>query len=74
MAPTTMMIEGRRRVKTDKKDAATIAKALAFRSYSPVHIPSAEDEQVKKVYPNEDRPSIVSQENQATDFSLLSSP
>lgn len=48
IAPTTMMIEGRKRVKTDKKDAAQIAKALAFRGYQSVHIPTDEDEQVKE--------------------------
>ncbi|WP_238142206.1 hypothetical protein [Streptococcus suis] len=48
MAPTTVMKEGAKRVKTDKKDAAQLAKALAFRSYRPVHIPTAEDEQVKE--------------------------
>ncbi|QZT28430.1 IS110 family transposase [Streptococcus suis] len=48
MAPTTVMKEGSKRVKTDKKDAAQLAKALAFRSYQPVHIPTAEDEQVKE--------------------------
>lgn len=48
MAPTTMMTEGRKRVKTDKKDTAQIAKALAFRSYQPVHVPTSEDEQVKE--------------------------
>ncbi|HEM5927872.1 TPA: transposase, partial [Streptococcus suis] len=48
MAPTTVMKEGSKRVKTDKKDAAQLAKALAFRSYRPVHIPTVEDEQVKE--------------------------
>ncbi|HFU3729185.1 TPA: hypothetical protein ACGO7Y_000879 [Streptococcus suis] len=47
MAPTTVMKKGAKHVKTDKKDAAQLAKALAFRSYRPVHIPTAEDEQVK---------------------------
>lgn len=48
MAPTTMMTEGRKRVKTDKKDTDQIAKTLAFRSYQTVHVPTAEDEQVKE--------------------------
>lgn len=49
LAPTTMLKEvGHKRVKTDKKDAAQIAKCLAFRTYSPVYIPSKEDEEVKE--------------------------
>lgn len=48
MAPTTMMTANHKRVKTDKKDAAHIAQALAFRTYQPVHVPSDEDEQVKE--------------------------
>lgn len=48
MAPTTVMKEGAKRIKTDKKDAAQLAKALAFRSYRSVHIPTAEDEHVKE--------------------------
>jgi transposase len=49
LAPTTMLVEnGKKRIKTDKKDAAKIAKSLAFRTYSPVHIPTDKDEQVKE--------------------------
>lgn len=49
LAPTTMMEEkGRKRVKTDKRDAKKIAKCLAYHTYSPVHIPTDEDEQVKE--------------------------
>ncbi|WP_417158906.1 IS110 family transposase [Streptococcus suis] len=48
MAPTTVMKEGSKRVKTDKKDAAQLTKALAFHSYRPVHISTVEDEQVKE--------------------------
>lgn len=48
LAPTTMMEErGRKRVKTDKRDATLIARCLAYHSYSPVHIPTKQDEQVK---------------------------
>ncbi|MFX4014699.1 IS110 family transposase, partial [Streptococcus suis] len=47
MEPTTVMKEGSKRVKTDKKYAAQLAKALAFRSYRPVQITTDEDEQVK---------------------------
>ena len=49
LAPTTMLKEsGKKRTKTDKKDAVLIAKALAYRTYSPVHIPTEKDEQVKE--------------------------
>lgn len=49
LAPTTMLREiGRKRCKTDKKDAVLIAKSLAYRTYSPVNIPTEKDEQVKE--------------------------
>lgn len=47
LAPTTMAITNKNRVKTDKRDAGNIARCLAFRTYSEVHIPTAEDEAVK---------------------------
>jgi transposase len=47
LAPTTMAITSRNRIKTDKRDAGNIAKCLAFHTYSEVHIPTAEDEAVK---------------------------
>lgn len=49
LAPTTMLQPaGKKRIKTDKRDAALIARCLAFNSYSPVHIPTSLDEQVKE--------------------------
>ena len=39
---------GRKKVKTDKRDAALIARCLAHHDYSPVHIPTEQDEQVKE--------------------------
>jgi transposase len=44
------MLEKRsgKRIKTDKRDAELIAKCLAQHNYSPVHIPTAEDEQTKE--------------------------
>ena len=49
LAPTTMMEQkGKKRVKTDKRDAKKIAKCLTYHTYSPVHIPTDEDEQVKE--------------------------
>ena len=49
LAPTTMSKPtGRKKVKTDKRDAALIARCLAHHDYSPVHIPTEQDEQVKE--------------------------
>ena len=48
MAPTTMAVTNTNRVKTDRKDAGNIARCLAFRTYSAVHVPTAEDEAVKE--------------------------
>lgn len=49
LAPTTMLEQrGKRRIKTDKRDAELIAKCLAQHNYSPVHIPSATDEETKE--------------------------
>lgn len=49
LAPTTMpVVGGKKKIKTDKRDAAHIARCLAHRDYSPVHIPTEKDEQVKE--------------------------
>ena len=48
LAPTTMGITNTNGVKTDKRDAGNIARCLAFRTYSEVHIPTPEDEAVKE--------------------------
>lgn len=49
LAPTTMAVPaGKKKVKTDKRDAAIIAKCLAHHDYSPVHIPTQKDEQIKE--------------------------
>ena len=48
LAPTTMGITNTNRVKTDKRDAGNIARCLAFRTYSEVSIPTAEDNAVKE--------------------------
>jgi len=48
LAPTTMPKTSKKRIKTDKRDAADIAKCLAYRTYSAVHIPSEEDNAVKE--------------------------
>ena len=49
MAPTTMLKpSGHKKVKTDKRDAALLARCLAHHDYRPVHIPTDRDEQVKE--------------------------
>ena len=49
LAPTTMLEQrGKKRIKTDKRDAEIIGKCLAQHNYSPVHIPTASDEEVKE--------------------------
>ncbi len=49
LAPTTMPVPaGKKKIKTDKRDAAHIARCLAHRDYSPVNIPTEKDEQVRE--------------------------
>jgi len=48
MAPHTLGVTNNNRVKTDKNDARNIARSLAFRLYSEVHVPTAEDEEIKE--------------------------
>ena len=48
LAPTTMAITNTSHVKTDKRDAANIARCLAFHTYSEVYVPDAEDNSVKE--------------------------
>lgn len=49
LAPTTMLEQrSRKRIKTDKRDAALIARCLAQHNYSPVHIPTEKDEETKE--------------------------
>lgn len=49
LAPTTMLEQrSRKRIKTDKRDAEIIAKCIAQHNYSPVHIPTAKDEETKE--------------------------
>ena len=48
LAPTTMAVTNKNRVKTDKRDAGNIARCLAFHTYSEVYVPAAEDEAVKE--------------------------
>ena len=48
LAPSTMAITNTNHVKTDKRDAANIARCLAFRTYSEVYVPDAEDNEIKE--------------------------
>lgn len=48
LAPTTMLTQQGKRVKTDKRDAAMIAQCLSYGGYRPVHIPTEKDESVKE--------------------------
>ena len=49
LAPTTMLEQrSRKRIKTDKRDSEIIARCLAQHNYSPVHIPSQQDEEIKE--------------------------
>ena len=48
LAPSTMAITNTSHVKTDKRDAANIARCLAFHTYSEVYVPDAEDNDVKE--------------------------
>lgn len=48
LAPTTMGITNTHRVKTDKRDAANIARCLAFHTYSEVYVPDDEDNAIKE--------------------------
>lgn len=49
LAPTTMLKpQGKKNIKTDKRDAELIARCLAHHDYSAVHIPTEKDEQTKE--------------------------
>ena len=46
LAPTTMAVPAGK--KTDKRDAALIARCLAHHDYNEVHVPTEKDEQIKE--------------------------
>lgn len=48
LAPTTMMTQQGKRVKTDARDAKIIAQCLSYGTYKAVYIPTAEDNSVKE--------------------------
>lgn len=47
LAPTTMMTQQGKRIKTDKRDALMIAQCLAYGGYHAVHIPTDQDDDIK---------------------------
>lgn len=47
LAPSTIPQPPKSRIKTDRRDAETIAQCLAFGTYNSVYIPTVEDEQVR---------------------------
>ncbi len=48
LAPTTMLTQQGKRVKTDARDALMIAQCLAYGGYHSVYIPTEEDDSVKE--------------------------
>lgn len=48
LAPTTMLTQQGKRVKTDKRDAYLIAQCLCYGGYHPVYIPTGKDDSVKE--------------------------
>ena len=48
LAPTTMLTQQGKRVKTDKRDAAMIAQCLSYGGYHAVHVPTDKDASVKE--------------------------
>lgn len=49
LAPTTMLTQQGKRIKTDKRDALMIAQCLAYGRYHAVHIPTDKDDDVKSI-------------------------
>lgn len=48
LAPTTIMSEKGKRIKTDKRDARLIAKCLCYGGYHAVYVPTADDNAIKE--------------------------
>ena len=48
LAPTTMLTQQEKRVKTDTRDARLIAQCLCYGGYHPVYIPTGKDNAVKE--------------------------
>lgn len=47
LAPSTMATTDTRHIKNDKRDAANIARCMAYHTYHEVHVPTPEDEAVR---------------------------
>ena len=50
LAPTTMLTQQGKRIKTDKRDVRLIAQCLCYGGYHPVCIPAGEDDAVKEYF------------------------
>lgn len=48
LAPTTMLTEQGKRIKTDKRDSKMIAQCLSYGGYHAVHVPADKDDAVKE--------------------------
>ena len=48
LAPSTMLTQQGKRIKTDKRDAYLIAQCLCYGGYHPVYVPTGEDDAVKE--------------------------
>ena len=48
LAPTTMLTQQGKRIKTDARDALMIAQCLSYGGYHPVYIPTEKDDSVKE--------------------------
>jgi len=48
LAPTTMLTQQGKRLKTDARDALMIAQCLAYGGYHPVYVPTEDDDSVKE--------------------------
>ena len=48
LAPTTMLTQQGKRIKTDKRDAVMIAQCLSYGGYHAVHVPTDKDSSVKE--------------------------
>ena len=59
LAPTTMLTQQGKRVKTDKRDAVMIAQCLSYGGYHAVHVPTDQDASVKEYLRMRDDPKLA---------------
>ena len=72
-APTMMLQQkGKKKVKTDKRDAALIARCLTHHDYSPVHILTEQNEQTKEYIRMRNDHKALPQKGKAADPFILS--